>query len=241
MKKMPTIIAGPCSVESEEQIIEIAIAVKQSGATALRGGAFKPRTSPYDWQGLGKLGLQYLLQAKRETGLPVATEILSINHLHWYQDIDILQVGARSMQNFELLKELGKTQKTVLLKRGFGNTINEWLSSAEYLKSMGNNNIVLCERGIRTFENSTRFTLDISAIPIAQKKGYKVYADPSHACGQADLVPPLALSSIAAGADGLLIECHTTPSLSLVDKDQAIDIYQLSTLIQQIAKINSAL
>ncbi|MCL1944565.1 MAG: 3-deoxy-7-phosphoheptulonate synthase [Firmicutes bacterium] len=231
------IIAGPCSVESEKQIIEIAHAVKQAGASALRGGAFKPRTSPYDWAGLGAIGLQYLLKAKQETKLPIVTEILSINHLELFNDIDIIQVGARSMQNFELLKELGKTQKTILLKRGFGNTIKEWLLSAEYIKSMGNNNIIMCERGIRSFENSTRFRLDIASIPQIQANGYTIYIDPSHATGQANLVPPLAKAAVAAGANGLIIECHTNPQISKVDKEQALRIEQLSMLINQLQKI----
>jgi 3-deoxy-7-phosphoheptulonate synthase len=241
--KQPTplnIIAGPCSVESEQQIVDIAIAVKQAGATALRGGAFKPRTSPYTWAGLGELGIKYLIQAKRCTGLPIVSEILSVRHMDIFQDVDTIQVGARSMQNFELLRELGKTDKHILLKRGFGNTVHEWLSSAEYIKSMGNHNITLCERGIRTFETSSRFMLDIAAIPVAQSQGYGVCADPSHAAGRADLVSPLALAAVAAGADGLLVECHTQPQLSLVDKDQSINIDQLATLIQQAKAIHNA-
>ena len=241
MKKYPTIIAGPCSVENIEQICQIALAVKDAGADYLRGGAFKPRTSPSSWQGLGKIGLDYLLKAKKVSGLPVVTEVLSINYLEWYQDIDVLQVGARNMQNFELLKELGRSNKTILLKRGFGNTISELLSSAEYISSGGNKNIILCERGIRTFENSTRFRLDITAIPQLNSLGHTIYVDPSHASGDANLVQSLALASIAAGADGMMIECHTDPSKSIVDKDQAIDIPHLKETINKIKLLSECL
>ncbi|MDR3021547.1 MAG: 3-deoxy-7-phosphoheptulonate synthase [Clostridiales bacterium] len=231
------IIAGPCSVESEQQILNIAKSIKDAGADALRGGAFKPRTSPYDFQGLGKIGLQYLVNAKKLTGLPIVSEVLSISQLDFFDQVDILQVGARNMQNFELLKNLGKTKKTILLKRGFGNTVQEWLMSAEYIKCEGNHNIILCERGIRSFDTKTRFLLDISSIPIAQQQGYKVYADPSHASGMAKIVPNLAYAATAAGADGLMIECHTEPIKSISDSEQAIDIVTLKKTIHNVRNI----
>ena len=218
-----TLIAGPCSVESEEQVMEIARAVKTAGATMLRGGAFKPRTSPYDFQGLKADGIEYLLKAKAETGLPVVTEIMNASHLPLFEEVDVIQVGARNMQNFELLKELGKTNKPILLKRGLANTIKEWLMSAEYIMAGGNENVILCERGIRTFETYTRNTLDISAVPLLKELTHlPVIIDPSHATGVARLVKPLALASAAAGAHGLMIEVHNDPSHALCDGPQSL-------------------
>lgn len=217
------IIAGPCSVESPEQITEVARRVRAAGAGFLRGGAFKPRTSPYAFQGLRAEGIEMLLEAKRETGLPIVTEIMSINHLDLFRDVDIIQVGARNMQNFELLKELGHIGKPVLLKRGLANTIEETLMSAEYIMSGGNEQVILCERGIRTFEHTTRNTLDISAIPLFKRMSHlPVVVDPSHATGLPWLIQPLALAAVAAGADGLIIEVHNDPAHALSDGAQSI-------------------
>lgn len=228
-------IAGPCSVESETQIIEIAKAVKAAGATLLRGGAFKPRTSPYAFQGMRAEGIKLLLKAKAETGMPIVTEIMSISHLDNFRDVDVIQVGARNMQNFELLKELGKTDKPILLKRGFANTIEEWLMSAEYIMSEGNEKVMLCERGIRTFEPSTRNTLDLSAIPVLKELTHlPIIVDPSHASGLARLVPPLSLAAVGAGADGLIIEVHNNPSKALCDGAQSITPNQFETLANKV-------
>lgn len=228
-------IAGPCSVESETQIIEIAKAVKAAGATLLRGGAFKPRTSPYAFQGMRAEGIKLLLEAKAETGMPIVTEIMSISHLDSFRDVDVIQVGARNMQNFELLKELGKTDKPILLKRGFANTIEEWLMSAEYIMSEGNEKVMLCERGIRTFEPSTRNTLDLSAIPVLKELTHlPIIVDPSHASGLARLVPPLSLAAVGAGADGLIIEVHNNPSKALCDGAQSITPNQFETLANKV-------
>ena len=206
-----------------EQIIEIAQAVKEAGASALRGGAFKPRTSPYSFQGLRGDGIDLLLKAKKETGLPIVTEIMSASHLNLFDDVDVIQVGARNMQNFELLKELGKQNKPILLKRGLANTIEEWLMSAEYIMSEGNMQVVLCERGIRTFEPYTRNTLDLSAIPLIKEKTHlPIIVDPSHASGIARLVEPMSLASVGAGADGLIIEVHNDPQHALCDGAQSI-------------------
>ena len=218
-------IAGPCSVESERQIIEIAKAVKDAGATILRGGAFKPRTSPYAFQGLGAEGLRLLQLAKKETGLPIITELMDASHIHLFEDadVDIIQVGARNMQNFELLKKLGKTNKPILLKRGLANTLSELLTSAEYIMAGGNEKVMLCERGIRTFETRTRNTLDLSAIPVLHRLTHlPVVIDPSHATGEARLVPPMALAAVAGGADGLIIEVHNDPSRALCDGAQSL-------------------
>ena len=228
-------IAGPCSVESETQIIEIAKAVKAAGATLIRGGAFKPRTSPYAFQGMRAEGIKLLLKAKAETGMPIVTEIMSISHLDSFRDVDVIQVGARNMQNFELLKELGKTDKPILLKRGFANTIEEWLMSAEYIMSEGNEKVMLCERGIRTFEPSTRNTLDLSAIPVLKELTHlPIIVDPSHASGLARLVPPLSLAAVGAGADGLIIEVHNNPSKALCDGAQSITPAQFETLAGKV-------
>ena len=217
-------MAGPCSVESEDQIIEIAKSVKESGANFLRGGAFKPRTSPYSFQGLELEGLELLKKAREATGLPIVTEIMSTDYIDVFErDVDVIQVGARNMQNFDLLKQLGKTNKPILLKRGLSATIEEWLMSAEYIMAAGNENVILCERGIRTFETYTRNTLDLSAIPVIKKRSHlPVIVDPSHAAGYWDLVEPLAKAAISAGADGLMIEVHNNPQCALSDGQQSI-------------------
>ena len=216
-------IAGPCSVESEEQVMTIAKEVQAAGATMLRGGAFKPRTSPYDFQGLKAEGIEMLLTAKKETGLPIVTEIMNANHLSLFDEVDVIQVGARNMQNFELLKELGRTKKPILLKRGLANTLKELLMSAEYIMAGGNENVILCERGIRTFETYTRNTLDLSAIPLLHELSHlPVIIDPSHATGVAKLVKPMALAAAAGGADGLMIEVHNDPAHALCDGAQSL-------------------
>ncbi len=236
------IIAGPCSIESEEQIIEVAQAVKAAGADFLRGGAFKPRTSPYDFQGMREDGLKLLVEAKKETGLPIVTEIMSADHIHLFEDVDIIQVGARNMQNFELLKELGKTKKPILIKRGLANTLKELLMSAEYVMSEGNENIILCERGIRTYETATRNTFDVSAIPMLHELSHlPVVADPSHACGIARLVKPLALSATAAGADGLMIEVHNNPQKALCDGAQSLTPVQFKDTADTVRKVLEAM
>ena len=228
-------IAGPCSVESEKQIVEIAMAVKKAGATVLRGGAFKPRTSPYAFQGLRESGLDLLLRAKEETGMPIVTEIMSVRHIDLFKDVDIVQIGARDMQNFELLKEVGKMDKPIMLKRGLANTIEEWLMSAEYIMSEGNKNIILCERGIRTFEPLTRNTLDLSAIPLLRELTHlPVIVDPSHASGLSRLVKPLSLASVGVGADGLMIEVHNDPSKALCDGAQSIKPEQFKDIVDNI-------
>ena len=235
-------IAGPCSVESEEQIIEVAKAVKESGANILRGGAFKPRTSPYAFQGMKGEGIQLLLEAKRETGLPIVTEIMNINTLDLFNDVDIIQVGARNMQNFDLLKELGKTKKPILLKRGLANTIQEMLMSAEYIMSEGNENIILCERGIRTFETATRNTLDLAAVSVLHELSHlPVVVDPSHATGKAKLVAPMACAATAANADGLMIEVHNNPSCALCDGAQSLTPHQFDELAHRVRLIREAI
>ena len=216
-------IAGPCSVESEDQIIHVAQAVKAAGANILRGGAFKPRTSPYAFQGMKDEGIRLLVEAKKATGLPIITEIMNTRTLDLFEDVDIIQVGARNMQNFDLLQELGKTHKPVLLKRGLANTLQELLMSAEYIMSEGNENIILCERGIRTYENYTRNTLDLSAVPVLHELSHlPVVIDPSHATGKAALVPPMAAAAAAAGADGIMIEVHNNPAKALCDGPQSL-------------------
>ena len=229
------IIAGPCSVESEEQITEVAKAVKKSGANLLRGGAFKPRTSPYAFPGLHDEGIRLLLEAKKRTGLPIVTEIMSPAHLPLFEDVDVIQVGARNMQNFELLKELGSVRKPILLKRGLANTLEELLMSAEYIMAAGNPNVILCERGIRTFETATRNTLDISAIPMLKKASHlPVIVDPSHACGIAWMVEPMAKAAAAVGADGLIIEVHNNPQKALCDGKQSITPAAFDELVRTI-------
>lgn len=231
------VIAGPCSVESEEQIIEVAKRVKAAGATMLRGGAFKPRTSPYSFQGLRAEGIEYLLEAKKATGLPIVTEIMSLAHLDLFCDVDVIQVGARNMQNFELLKALGHCDKPILLKRGLANTIEELLMSAEYIMAGGNSNVILCERGIRTFETMTRNTLDISAVPVLKKVSHlPVVVDPSHGTGVVWLVEPMAKAAIAAGADGLIIEAHNNPSKALSDGAQSLNLDQFDDVMKTIKR-----
>ncbi len=236
------IMAGPCSVESEEQIVEIAKSVKKSGATLLRGGAFKPRTSPYAFQGLKAEGLDLLKIARKETGLPIVTEIMKTSHIDMFEPVDIIQVGARNMQNFELLKELGKIDKPILLKRGLSATIEEWLMSAEYIMSGGNSKVILCERGIRTYESYTRNTLDVSAVPIVKKLSHlPVIADPSHASGKSWLVEPLAMASVAAGVDGLIIEVHNDPPNALSDGAQSLTPKQFDNVAKKIFNLKKAL
>ena len=235
-------IAGPCSVESEAQILEVAKAVKAAGADILRGGAFKPRTSPYAFQGLKGEGIELLLKAKKETGLPVITEIMNINDLDLFNDIDIIQVGARNMQNFDLLRELGKTRKPILVKRGLANTLQELLMSVEYVMSKGNENVILCERGIRTFEPSTRNTLDLSAVSVLHELSHlPVVVDPSHATGKVSLVPPMAMAATAAGADGLMIEVHNNPAKALCDGAQSMTPAQFDDLMGRINRIREAI
>ena len=236
------IIAGPCSVENEKQIITVARAVKASGATLLRGGAFKPRTSPYAFQGLHGEGIRLLLEAKKETGLPIVSEIMNINDLDLFADIDVLQVGARNMQNFDLLRELGRCDKPILLKRGLANTLKELLMSAEYIMAGGNENVMLCERGIRTFETYTRNTLDVSAVAVLHEYTHlPVIVDPSHATGYARYVAPMALASTAAGADGLIIEVHNDPAHALCDGAQSLTPEQFDVLSGRIAKVREAI
>jgi len=231
------VISGPCSVESEEQIIEVARSIKKSGATILRGGAYKPRSSPYSFQGLHEEGLKLLSLAKKETGLPLITEMTNINQLKYFDDVDIIQIGARNMQNFDLLKEVGHCRKPILLKRGLYNTIDEFLMSAEYIMAGGNENIIFCERGIRTIETLTRNTLDISAIPLLKKKSFlPVIIDPSHASGIRSLVAPLSRAAIAVGADGLMIETHNNPSKALCDGAQSLDLVQFDELMKDIKR-----
>lgn len=236
------LIAGPCSVESEEQIIEVAKAVKASGANILRGGAFKPRTSPYAFQGMKGEGIHLLLQAKKEVDLPIITEIMNINDFPLFDDVDIIQVGARNMQNFDLLKELGKTDKPVLLKRGLANTFQELLMSAEYIMSEGNERVILCERGIRTFETYTRNTLDISAVSVLHELSHlPVVVDPSHATGKASLVPPMAVAAAAAGTDGLMIEVHNNPACALCDGAQSLTPRQFDELAKRVFRVREAI
>ena len=235
------LMAGPCSVESEEQIISVAKSVKAAGATMLRGGAFKPRTSPYDFQGLKAEGIQLLLEAKRETGLPIVTEIMNINHLDLFAEVDVIQVGARNMQNFELLKELGHTNKPILIKRGMANTIKELLMSAEYVMAGGNENVILCERGVRTFETATRNTLDLSAVPVLHELTHlPVVIDPSHATGVARYVKPMAMAAAACGADGLIIEVHNDPPHALCDGAQSLRPDQFADVAQAVYAVRAA-
>ncbi|WP_461206360.1 3-deoxy-7-phosphoheptulonate synthase [Clostridium sp. DL1XJH146] len=238
-----SVMAGPCSVENEEQILEIARKVKQSGATFLRGGAFKPRTSPYSFQGLGLDGLELLKIAREETGLPIVTEIMSADMVgNFVEDVDVIQVGARNMQNFALLKELGSTNKPILLKRGLSATIEEFLMSAEYIMSKGNENVILCERGIRTFENYTRNTLDLSAVPAIKKLSHlPIIIDPSHACGMWWMVESLARAAVAVGADGLMIEVHNDPVNAFSDGQQSIKPEKFDTLMKSIKEIHAIL
>lgn len=230
--------AGPCSVESREQILSIAKEVHAAGANILRGGAFKPRTSPYAFQGMRAEGLELLLEAKKETGMPIVTEIMDASHLPLFENVDIIQVGARNMQNFELLKELGKTDKPIFLKRGLAATLQEFLMSAEYIMAEGNQNVILCERGIRTFETATRNTLDLSAVPMLKEMSHlPVVIDPSHASGIARLVKPMAYAAAACGADGLMIEVHNDPAHALCDGPQALRPEEFAEVTKGVAKI----
>ncbi|MCL2079645.1 MAG: 3-deoxy-7-phosphoheptulonate synthase [Oscillospiraceae bacterium] len=232
------LIAGPCSVESLEQILTITKSVQASGAAILRGGTFKPRTSPYDFQGLRADGVELLLEAKKQTGMPIITEIMNANHLPMFENVDIIQVGARNMQNFELLKELGMSKKPILLKRGLANTINELLMSAEYIMAGGNHNIILCERGIRTFETYTRNTLDLSAIPVLRELTHlPIVVDPSHALGVARFIQPMAMAATAALAHGLMIEVHNDPANALCDGAQSLTPEQFAELSKKVRRI----
>lgn len=236
------VMAGPCSVETPQQIEEVARGVKEAGASILRGGAFKPRTSPYDFQGLKHEGIELLEHAKEHTGLPIVTEIMNPNHLEMFENVDLIQVGARNMQNFELLKELGKIKRPILLKRGLASTIKEWLMSAEYIMAGGNENIILCERGIRTFETYTRNTLDLSAIPVLKELTHlPVIVDPSHATGVARYVKPMALAAVAAGADGLMIEVHNNPSKALCDGAQSLTPAQFADVMDSVRRVREVM
>lgn len=233
------IMAGPCSVESEEQIVEVAKRVKKAGANFLRGGAFKPRTSPYSFQGLELEGLKLLKIAKEETGLPIVTELMSTDYLDTFvEEVDMIQIGARNMQNFDLLKQVGRTKKPVLLKRGLSSTIEEWLMSAEYIMAGGNDNVILCERGIRTFETITRNTLDLQAVPVIKKLSHlPIIIDPSHAGGYAYLVEPMAKAAVMSGADGLMIEVHNDPENALSDGQQSLTPDAFDKLMSKIKKL----
>ena len=236
-----TVIAGPCSVESEEQIIDVARAVRESGASLLRGGAFKPRTSPYAFQGLYGAGLDLLLAAKRFTGLPVVTELMDMKDFDLFEEVDVIQVGARNMQNYGMLKSLGRIDKPILLKRGPASTIQELLMSAEYIMAGGNENVILCERGVRTFETYTRNTLDLSAVPVLHELTHlPVIVDPSHATGHARLVPSMALAAAACGADGLMIEVHNDPTKALCDGAQSLTPVQFEELMKQVSRVREA-
>lgn len=234
-----TVMAGPCSVESEEQVVAVAKAVKAAGASMLRGGAFKPRTSPYSFQGLGEEGLAYLRSAREETGLPIVSELMDASQLPLFQDVDVIQVGTRNMQNFDLLKALGRQEKPVLLKRGLSATYEEWLMSAEYILAGGNPNVILCERGIRTFEPYTRNTLDLAAIPVLRRLTHlPIIVDPSHAAGKSWLVDPLSSGAVAAGCDGLLIEVHNDPAHALCDGSQSLKPEAFEKLMQKLTALH---
>ena len=237
------VIAGPCSVESEKQTIETARKVKEAGANMMRGGAFKPRTSPYDFQGLGLKGLKILEKAKRETGLPVVTEVTDPRDVSWVSEYaDVLQIGTRNMQNFSLLKEVGKADRPVLLKRGMYSTLKEWLNCAEYILAGGNPNVILCERGIRTFETYTRNTLDLSIVPSAKELSHlPIIVDPSHGTGRLSVIEPMSLAAMAAGADGIIIEVHYNPCEALCDKDQAMPPEMFSGLMKKMLVLHSCM
>ncbi|MFA4838064.1 MAG: 3-deoxy-7-phosphoheptulonate synthase [Candidatus Neomarinimicrobiota bacterium] len=237
------VIAGPCAVESEMQTIKTALAVKAAGGNMLRGGAFKPRTSPYAFQGLGLKGLKILEKAKKETGLPVVTEVLDSRDVSWICEyIDVLQIGARNMQNFSLLKEVGKSNKPVLLKRGMYSTLEEWLNCAEYILSEGNPNVILCERGIRTFETYTRNTLDLSIVPSVKETTHlPIFVDPSHGTGKLSLIEPMSLAAVAAGVDGLVIEVHFNPAEALSDKDQQLTPEMFQSLMTKVKKVRNCM
>ena len=235
-----TIMAGPCSVESEEQVVAIARAVKAAGATMLRGGAFKPRTSPYAFQGLGATGLEYLKTARQETGLPIVTELMDVTQLPLFKDVDVIQIGARNMQNFDLLKAVGHQDRPVMIKRGMSATYEEWLMSAEYVMASGNENVILCERGVRTFESYTRNTLDVAAIPVMRTLTHlPIIIDPSHATGKYWLVEPLARAAVAAGTDGLQIEVHNDPAHALCDGPQSLKPDVFDPLAKKLLKLHA--
>lgn len=236
------VMAGPCSVESREQIMQTARAVKEAGATALRGGAYKPRTSPYSFQGLGPEGLEFLAAAREETGLPIVTEVMDVRQLEGVAAVaDCVQIGARNMQNYDLLKEAGRCGKPVMLKRGFSSTIEEWLKATEYIAAGGTLDIILCERGIRTFEDATRFTLDLAGVAVVRRETFlPIVVDPSHAVGIASLVPPMALAAVAAGADGLLIEVHPRPDQALSDGPQSLTPAAFGELMKQVRTVVEA-
>ena len=237
-----TIMAGPCSVESEDQVVAIARAVKASGATMLRGGAFKPRTSPYAFQGLGEAGLEYLKAARAETGLPIVTELMDVTQLPLFKDVDVIQIGARNMQNFDLLRAVGHQDKPVMIKRGMSATYEEWLMSAEYVMAGGNENVILCERGIRTFESYTRNTLDLAAVPVLHKLTHlPIIVDPSHATGKYWLVEPLAMAAVAAGANGLQIEVHNDPAHALCDGPQSLKPEAFAPLAKKLLALHTAI
>lgn len=235
-----TVMAGPCSVESAAQVTGIAKRVKKAGARLLRGGAYKPRTSPYAFQGLEKEGLEMLREAREATGLPIVSEIISPRHVEMFEMVvDVIQIGARNMQNFDLLKEVGKTQKPILLKRGLSSTIEEWLMSAEYIMSRGNNHVILCERGIRTFETYTRNTLDLSAVAAVKKLSHlPIIVDPSHGTGRREMVEPMAMAAVAAGADGLMIEVHNDPAKALSDGQQSLTPDQFDSVMEKVKKVS---
>lgn len=237
--KKLAVIAGPCSVESEAQIVAVAQAVKKSGAVALRGGAYKPRTSPYSFQGMGVEGVRLLMEAREKTGMPIVTELMSADQLPFFEEcVDVIQIGARNMQNFDLLKKVGRSKKPILLKRGLSSTIEEWLMSAEYIMAEGNKNVILCERGIRTFETYTRNTLDLSAVlAVKQLSHLPVVVDPSHACGKAWMVERMAMAAVTAGADGLIIEVHNDPKNALCDGAQSITPQQFDDLMPKLGEI----
>ena len=231
------VISGPCSVESQEQVLEVARSVKESGATMLRGGAFKPRTSPYAFRGLRESGIDYLLEARKQTGLPIVSEIMNGTQLPLFEDVDIIQIGARNMQNFDLLREVGRLRKPVLLKRGMSSTIEEFLLSAEHIMAEGNTQVILCERGIRTFETMTRNTLDLSAVPLLKQKSHlPVIVDPSHAAGIRSLVLPLTRAALAVGADGVMVETHNNPAAALCDGAQSLDLPQFAALMADMRR-----
>lgn len=234
-KEKIVVIGGPCSVEGLEQICDLAHDVKEAGGCMLRGGAYKPRTSPYAFQGLGSKGIEYLVEARKQTGLPIVSEIMSIDKIdEFVENVDLIQVGARNMQNFDLLKALGKINKPILLKRGLCNTIEEWLMSAEYIMASGNENVILCERGIRTFEKYTRNTLDLSVVQIVKRKSHlPIIIDPSHATGDWELVESMALAAIAAGADGLIVEVHRNPECAWSDGQQCLKPEKFKTMIEK--------
>ena len=237
-----TLMAGPCSVESEEQVVAIAKAVKASGATMLRGGAFKPRSSPYSFQGLGELGLEYLKIARQETGLPIVTELMDLSQLHLFKDVDVIQIGARNMQNYDLLKAVGAQEKPVMIKRGMSATYEEWLMSAEYVMAGGNKNVILCERGIRTFETKTRNTLDLAAIPVMKKLTHlPIIIDPSHATGKYWLVEPMAMAAVAAGAAGLQIEVHNDPAKARCDGPQSLKPDVFDPLARKLLQLHATM